>query len=230
MGEGRSYAGQLEALLRSRANPEQAAGMEAYMREQFPFLGIKTPEREALTKVFLKEHGVPSGDTLEEAVRALWRLPEREFQYTAMALLDKRRKDAGSARIDLLEELVTAKSWWDTVDLLAARLIGNHFTLYPEQIPGYTGRWLDSGNLWPQRSVLLFQLGYKKRTDTALLFGAIRHCADSKEFFIRKAIGWALREYSKTDEAAVRAFVAETPLSPLSVREALKYADRQGNT
>ncbi|KPV59960.1 DNA alkylation repair protein, partial [Paenibacillus sp. A3] len=105
--------------------------------------------------------------------------------------------------------------------------VGELFTRFPELIPVRTQRWMASDSMWLQRTALLFQLRYKKRTDAALLFDLIRQCAASKEFFIRKAIGWALREYSKTDEAAVRRFVAETALSPLSIREALKYVDRR---
>ncbi|MNI03646.1 DNA alkylation repair enzyme [compost metagenome] len=196
------------------------------MRDQFSFLGIRSPERVALTKAFIKEYGTPEGDNLQAAVLELWRLPEREFHYTAMVLLEKKKKKSELSRIDLLEQLVVDNSWWDTVDFLASHLIGAQFTLFPELIPSYTQRWIESDNMWLQRTAILFQLGYKKRTDTDLLWSFIRHTADSKEFFIRKAIGWALREYSKTDEAAVRRFLDETQLSPLSVKEALKFVER----
>ncbi|MCZ8512686.1 DNA alkylation repair protein [Paenibacillus filicis] len=219
------YVARLESWMREHANMEQAGPMEAYMRGQFPFLGIKSPERKELTRAFIKEHGVPQGEALEMVVRALWRLPEREFQYVAMTLLEKRRKETDPSRIELLEELILAKSWWDTVDWLASHGVGAHLASFPEQIPGCVECWMASWNLWLQRTAILFQLGYKRRTDTKLLFRLISECADSKEFFIRKAIGWALREYSKTDENAVRAFVAEQPLSPLSVREALKVVN-----
>jgi 3-methyladenine DNA glycosylase AlkD len=222
-----AYLEQLEALLRSHANPTVAGPMQAYMKGHFPFLGIKTPERNMLTSSFIKEHGVPHGDELDSIVRALWAMPEREFHYTAMILLEKQRKKATKMQIELLEELICSKSWWDTVDLLAGHLVGNLFTLYPELISVYIKRWMESENMWLQRTAILFQLGYKQRTDSRLLFDCIRRVADSKEFFIRKASGWALREYSKTNEAAVRQFVADTVLSPLSVREALKVVDKK---
>jgi 3-methyladenine DNA glycosylase AlkD len=221
------YLKQLEALLRSHANPTVAGPMQSYMKDHFPFLGIKTPERSMLTNSFIKEHVVPHGDELDSIVRALWALPEREFHYTAMILLEKQRKKATKPQIELLEELICSKSLWDTVDLLAGHLVGNLFTLYPELIPIYIERWMESGHMWLQRTAILFQLGYKQRTDSRLLFDCIRRVADSKEFFIRKAIGWALREYSKTNEAAVRQFVADTALSPLSVREALRVVDKK---
>jgi 3-methyladenine DNA glycosylase AlkD len=224
-----TYIDRLEALLRSHADEAKAAPMQAYMKNLFPFLGIKNPERMALTKAYIKEHGVPEGNELHSTVRKLWQLPEREFHYTAMVLLEKKVKGAEASRIDLIEELITTQSWWDTVDLLASHLAGKHFTLYPELIPAYTRRWIESDNMWLQRSAILFQLSYKQRTDVSLLFDFIHRTADSKEFFIRKAIGWALREYSKTDEAAVRRFVAETKLSPLSSREALKVVNKKAN-
>jgi 3-methyladenine DNA glycosylase AlkD len=220
------YTSQLEQWFRLHANPVHAEPMKAYMRDQFQFLGIRSPERVALTKQFFKEQGVPAGEEAEEVVMKLWELPEREFQYVAMALLEKLRKQADRSQIDLLEKLIMDKPWWDTIDFIAGNLVGFHFTLYPELIPTYTDRWITSDHLWLQRTAILFQLGYKKKTDAGLLFDYIRRTADEADFFIRKAIGWALREYSKTDETAVREFVASTKLSPLSAKEALKYVSR----
>lgn len=216
------YEAELEKLLRDHSDKENAAAMAAYMRDQFSFLGIKSPERVALTKQFLKERGTPAGEELDAVVRALWRLPEREFQYTAMLLLEKRLKSLDASWIGLLEMMITTASWWDTVDIIASKLAGSLFARYPELILSHADRWINSDNLWLRRSAILFQLSYKGKTNKELLFAYIRQCADEEDFFIRKAIGWALREYAKTDEEAVRAFVRETPLSTLSVREALK--------
>ena len=113
-------------------------------------------------------------------------------------------------------------SWWDAVDTIADHLIGFHLQRFPELVPVSVAKWLASDNMWLQRTAILFQLKYKKKTDVSLLFHCIKEMANSKEFFIRKAIGWALREYSKTDAAAVQSFVASTELWPPSVREALK--------
>ncbi|MCD9021423.1 DNA alkylation repair protein [Cohnella silvisoli] len=221
-----SYATELAAWFREHADQEKARQMEAYMRNQYTFLGIKTPERNRLTKEFWLKHGIPAGDELLAVVKQLWQLPEREFQNVAMAFLEKHGKHAEKSDIDVFEQLVTTKSWWDTVDYLASHTIGDHLTKYPELIDSYTERWIESDDLWLRRTAILYQLRYKKRTDVERLFDYIRRCMDEKDFFIRKAIGWALREYSKTDEAAVRLFVAENPLSPLSAREALKYVSR----
>ncbi|OPA74301.1 DNA alkylation repair protein [Paenibacillus selenitireducens] len=221
-----TYAQQLEAYFRTHANAEQAAPMAAYMRDQFPFLGIRSTERTQLLRSFFQEYGIPKENELAAVSADIWNLPEREFQYIAMVVLEKYRKKAPLQHIEALEQYVVSKSWWDTVDLISSRLIGFHLMQYPELIPTYTEHWIASDNFWLQRAALLYQLSYKKNTDVERLFRYIEHCKEDKEFFIRKAIGWVLREYSKTDEAAVRQFVANTSLSPLSVKEALKYVDR----
>jgi 3-methyladenine DNA glycosylase AlkD len=220
------YTQLLEAWFREHADRETAAPMEAYMRGQYPFLGIKTPERTRLTKDFWSRHGIPSGEELLQVVRELWELPEREFQNVAMSFLEKYGKQASKDDIDRFEWLITTKSWWDTVDYLASHTMGDHLTRYPDLISTYTDRWIHSDNLWLRRTAILYQLRYKERTDSRRLFEYIGICKEEDEFFIRKAIGWALREYSKTDEAAVRRFVTETRLSPLSTKEALKYVSR----
>jgi 3-methyladenine DNA glycosylase AlkD len=221
-----NYVSMLEARFKEHSDPDEAKRMEAYMRNQYSFLGIKTPERNRLTREFWLEQGIPVGDELLAVVQQLWQLPEREFQNVAMAFLGKHGKHAAKSDVDVFENLITTKSWWDTVDYLAAHTMGDHLTKYPELIPDYSGRWIVSEDLWLRRTAILYQLGYKKRTDVDRLFDNIVRCKDEKEFFICKAIGWALREYSKTDEEAVRRFVADTPLSPLSKREALKYVSR----
>jgi len=221
------YSERLEAYFRAHAKVEEAIPMASYMRDHFPFLGIRTPERNQLTREFMQANPLPKGNELVQIAGDVWALPEREFQYIAMVLYEKHRKHAEQSHIDILEGLVIDKSWWDTVDLIASRLIGFHLAKYPELIAPYTERWIASDNFWLQRAALLYQLSYKQNTDEARLFRYIRHLAEEKEFFIRKAIGWALREYSKTNETVVRKFVAETELSPLSQKEALKYVERK---
>jgi 3-methyladenine DNA glycosylase AlkD len=152
----------------------------------------------------------------------LWEQPEREFQYFAMEMVEKFRKKAPAGMIGTYELMILGKSWWDTVDFIAAVLVGGHFRRFPEMVAPYTGKWMASGNIWLQRTALLFQLKYKKETDFGLLATFITFLAGSREFFIRKAIGWALREYSKTDPQRVKAFVTATPLAPLSRKEALR--------
>jgi Predicted DNA alkylation repair enzyme len=218
-----TYAGQLADWLRQHANERNARSMEAYMRNRFPFLGLKSPVRLQLTREFWKEHGIPQGEELLQTVDELWQLPEREYQYTAMVLLDKHRRQADKDHIDRLEHLIVMNSWWDTVDLLAAQLAGFHLAKFTDLIAVYPDRWIRSDNMWLRRTALLYQLKYKGNTDQERLFHYIDLQKDEDEFFIRKAIGWALREYAKSNPDAVRRFVNDTLLSSLSAKEALKH-------
>ena len=131
--------------------------------------------------------------------------------------------------IGLFEHLIVTKSWWDSMDGIASWCVGEHFKRFPKLIKPFTEKWMKSKNMWLQRTVILFQLGYKDKTDVNLLFKNIQKLMDSKEFFIRKAIGWALREYSKTDAQAVMNFVENNEIASLSKREALKWLKNQGN-
>lgn len=205
------------------ADKDIARGQEAYMKNLFPFFGIKTDERRAVTKAYFKEQGILDEQTLYAVVSELWSLPQREFQYTGQELLHAHRKHFTVDTIACIEQCIIHKSWWDTVDALNTTAAGIYFEQYPQKIKAITGRWNRSGNMWLNRSSLLFQLKYKARTDTALLGSYIENLAGSKEFFIRKAIGWTLREYAKTDPKWVRSFVESHELSGLSVREALKH-------
>lgn len=200
----------------------QAIYMAAYMKNQFPFLGIPKPQRAILQRDFTKSaKKQPSVDW--EFVFLLWDLPEREFQYLAvdylLALKDKLQK----ADINHIRTLIMTKSWWDTVDILAGNLIGTLCAAQPELIQSHIVKWADSENIWLVRSAILFQLKFKENTDTQLLSSIIISNSNTKEFFINKAIGWALREYSKTNKIWVRTFLASNSLHPLSLREASKY-------
>ncbi|MCD4729326.1 MAG: DNA alkylation repair protein [Bacteroidales bacterium] len=209
------------------ANEKIAFQMKKYMKGQFDYFGIKSPERKVLKKEFLDLYGLPEPDQLEDIVRECWQLPQREYQYFIMEILHRLAKKAKGKRIDLYEFLVKNKSWWDTVDFIASNLAGVHFQLYPELIKPHTEKWMDSGNMWLQRTAILFQLKYKKDTDLVLLTEYIQRLQGSKEFFINKAIGWVLREYSKTDPDWVIHFVQHNELAKLSKREALKWLGRK---
>lgn len=217
----------LQRRFEAAANPGEAAAMTAYMRGQFDFWGIKSPVRSAIVKEWLSRIQSPSADQLEQTARALWELPQREYQYAALDLLAKHVKRLEERHLDLLESLVVHKSWWDTVDALASNLIGPLLLRHARLTGPLTERWIACENMWLQRTALLYQLKYKKNTDTDRLFRYIGLTKNNPEFFIRKAIGWALREYSKTDAGAVRRFVANHALSPLSEREALKWLERR---
>lgn len=224
-----TFVSNLKTALEAQANPENAVQQKAYMRNQFEFFGLKAPEQRALYSDFLKQHGLPPANEIRTIIRELWQQPEREFQHFGMLLLEKYVRKGEADMIHLFEFMIITKSWWDTIDMIASRLVGTHFKKYPKQIPVYTEKWMKSGNFWLQRTALLFQLKYKKDTDTKLLFDLIERLAHEDEFFIRKAIGWALREYSKTDPEAVIDFVDTHELKPLSRKEALKVVHRKNN-
>lgn len=218
-----SYVRALKTLFEQKANPVNAAPMKKYMREQFEFLGIKTPERRALQNDFIQSHGLPPLDQLEIVARDLWSLPQREFQYAAVGFIGKLEKNLDPDFIAALEYFIVTKSWWDTVDSIAGGTVGVHFERFPKVREKYLRKWRKSDNFWLRRSALLFQLGYKEKTDFDLLCEIIRENLGSDEFFINKAIGWALRQYAWTNPAAVKKFVKATKeLHPLSRREALK--------
>ena len=144
------------------------------------------------------------------------------MQYFSLDLLSKYSRISLKEWIDLYEELLTKKSWWDTVDGLAASQVGGHFEKFPELIEPYTDKWMASDNIWLQRTCLIFQLKYKDQTDFELMKSFIRSLAPSNEFFIRKSIGWALRQYGKFHPDKVIKFVESQPMSNLSRREALR--------
>ncbi|MBC8313112.1 MAG: DNA alkylation repair protein [Candidatus Cloacimonetes bacterium] len=222
------YLEPLFELFEANANPENAVQMAKYMKNKFAFLGIKKPLRSELMKQFYNKNGYPKISELKEICRTLWTQPYREYQYAADGMLHKFRRDVDKSFIALYEYLIVTKSWWDTVDALATQNVGVLFQRFPEMSEKYSPKWIDSQNIWLKRTALLFQLDYKEKTDVELLFKYIKKCAAHKDFFIRKAIGWVLREYSKTDAQIVIEFVKNNELSPLSKREALKWLKNKG--
>lgn len=207
-------------------NEENAAPMKMYMRNQFDFFGIKSDERRLLCKEYLNSHELPEGAELYKIVKELWEMPERELHYFAVELLIKCKKQWTIQDADFWEYLITHKSWWDTVDFLANQVVGPWFRKYPGMIKPVTKKWNHSENIWLQRMSILFQLKYKKETDLELLHQYIQRLSASKEFFVQKAIGWILREYSKTDPAFVKKYISENKLMPLSKREGMKVIER----
>jgi len=205
------------------ADPVRAVGTRAYMRDQFPFLGIPTAQRRALSREVLAGVERPTEDDLRAVALACWELPEREYQYFACDWLSRHAALCSPAALDTARVLVTTKSWWDTVDVLASRFVGTIVDRHPAAV-STMDEWVHDENLWVARTAILHQLTYRERTDVDRLF---RYClaqAGHRDFFIRKAIGWALRQYAWTDPDAVRRFVRAhaTHLSALSKREALK--------
>lgn len=216
------YLNELKKLFSISANPEQRDGMKAYMLNQFDFYGIKTPERDKIVKAYIKANPLKTIEEVNGIARKMWAFKEREWQYAAIDVFRYHHPLWEEQVIDLIESCLTTKSWWDTVDGIGSDWIPVYFSSYPNQIIPVTERWNQSDNIWLQRSSILFQRSYKKNTNTHLLAKYILQHQLSNEFFIQKAIGWALREYSKTNPAWVKSFVESHDLAPLSKREALK--------
>ncbi|MGC9665731.1 DNA alkylation repair protein [Planosporangium sp. 12N6] len=219
----RTVLDRLRASFGSAADAAKAGPMRAYMRDQFAFLGIPTPQRRALSREVLAGLARPDEDDLRAAAHACWERPEREYQYFACDWLARDARTCSPEFLVTARTLVTTKSWWDTVDALAAHLVGPIVARHPETVATLDG-WLRDDDLWLVRTAILHQVRYREHTDADRLF---RYClarAGHRDFFIRKAIGWALREYARFDPDSVRAFVRahERVLSPLSVREALR--------
>lgn len=219
----------LKAALKPLARVERSRWMRAYVRGQFEFLGIQAPEFRAAVRPLLRRFAPASAAELLEEARVLWDWHEREYQYAGIELLICHEKLLTAKDLGALLELVEKKSWWETVDSLAM-VVGR--VVRRERKAG--GRAMDravrSPNLWVRRVAMIHQLGWRGETDTERLFAYAERLAPEKEFFIRKAIGWALREYSKHDAEAVRAFLEahREALSPLSYREAEKRMLRAG--
>jgi 3-methyladenine DNA glycosylase AlkD len=221
------YIKSLEDLFTKNANPDFAPSMKKYMKDKFEFFGIQTKPRHELTEPFMNKGALPPIDKLRGLVKTLWAKPQREFQYFGVELVEKYIKQLNKSNLPLIEFMITNKSWWDTVDGIATRVAGGLFKNHPELTIPVTEKWMASENLWLQRTAILFQLKYKSSTDTDLLFKYINMMEGSKEFFINKAIGWALREYSKTNPDLVINFVGRNNLAPLSKREALKVINKR---
>ncbi|MCF1594983.1 DNA alkylation repair protein [Streptomyces muensis] len=213
----------LTATYSAAADPERAAAAQAYMKDIAPFLGIPTPERRALSRTVLQ--GTPRPDEADCTAVALrcWQLPEREYHYFAVDYLRRHVGRCSSGFLPVTRRLITTVSWWDTVDLLAVHVVGALVAADPE-LGADMDAWIVDDDLWVARTALLHQLRFKEHTDSRRLFAYCLRQSGHTDFFIRKAIGWALREYAKTDPDAVRNFLARERgrFAPLSVREALR--------
>lgn len=214
---------ELIQAFRQAADKEKALPMQNYMKNIAPFLGIPRPKRDEIQKPWLKYLGDCNWMEQQKDIKQLWDLDEREFQYAAMDGLFKCKAWKNKDALLLFERLIQSKSWWDTVDFIAPKLVGNYFLVFPDAIEAKSDNWMNSKNMWLQRTCLIYQLNYKTRTNFEHLKANIIPLLDSKEFFIQKAIGWALRQYARTNPDAVNEFANSYPLKPLSKREALKH-------
>lgn len=208
-------------------NTKDAKAMTAYLRNLHPFFGIKSPVRKEISKLFWQNQklSIPLGKELKDLVLALWEQPQRELHYFALDLLYAQLKKLDKTWITLFEQLIMSKSWWDTVDYLAPRLVSGLFLKYPELIESYSKKWIKDKNIWLQRTAIIFQLKWKDKTRESILFENILKRASSKEFFVQKASGWALRSYTRTEPQKVVDFIInnQKKLSKLTKDQGLKW-------
>ncbi|MCA1782620.1 MAG: DNA alkylation repair protein [Dermatophilaceae bacterium] len=219
----------IDVALAARADPERAVGQQRYMKSRLPYLGLTSPVlRQAVRPVLADPaYRIAERSEWERTVRHLWKhATHREHWYAALALLAHRhyRTWRDPQVLPLLEDLIRDGAWWDVVDSIATHEVRDLLLGWPGEIAPTLRRWSRDRSLWVRRAAILAQVGAKDRTDPALLSELIQPNLMDPDFFSRKAIGWALRDYARTDPAWVRTFVAARPeLSALSRREALKH-------
>ncbi|HEU5266629.1 MAG TPA: DNA alkylation repair protein [Jatrophihabitans sp.] len=215
----------IRADLRAAADPGRAPQMQAYMKSAMPCLGVRVPDVRTLVRAAARQRPPASAAALRDTVRALWFAARyREERYAATALLDvpAARRLRVSRFIGLYAELIVSGAWWDHVDEIAHRA-GELLLAFPADVRPAVRSWQRDPDLWLRRASIICQLGARGRTDVELLTESIAANRTDRDFFIRKAIGWALRDYARTDPDWVRGFVATRDLSPMSRREALKH-------
>lgn len=210
---------QLHAALNKAADPERSGPMADYMKNRFPFLGIQAEPRRRVLRAHLRTFPALGEMPLLDLVRACYTYPEREMHYVACDLINARGKHLGHEDLAAIDWVLCHDPWWDTVDSVATNALADYIKIFPEERERFDHR----RSLWHARALILHQLKYKKDTDEGFLFDLIRTYAGEETFFIAKAMGWALRAYSKTAPGAVRRFLAGTDLPTLTQREASKY-------
>ena len=218
------------AALRQVADPVRARQQQAYMKSDMPYFGVGVPQCRRVAGAVFRTHPLPDPRAWETAILHLWRnAAHREERYAAIELLlfGRYAQWLEPARLPMIEEMVVTGAWWDYVDAIASRGVGAMLAAHPHPMRTVLRDWAKDDDIWKRRTAILSQLRAKGTTDTTLLADAIRPSIDEPAFFLRKGIGWALREYAKTDLAWVLGFVRAHPeLSDLSRREALKHLVR----
>ena len=217
-----SFSQSIQQVFQNHADPELAKPMQAYMKNLYTFYGLKSPLRRTLMKQTMSLYPKDLLLHVNDIARDLYKDHHRELHYVAIECVDKAQKYWNIHTIELLEYMITTHSWWDSVDSIAP-LVGLYFQKFPEQRMTFITKWMASKNMWLQRICILHQKRYKAQTDQQLLFSLCIQLKESKEFFIRKAIGWALREYSYVHPHSVISFVHSHEFSGLTKREALKH-------
>ena len=223
----------LRVGLRENANPEKAPGMQAYMKSEMPYLGVQTPALKTVCRKVFADHPIETQKRWLDTILTIWRNADyREERYAAIRL-GEHPAYADFQTLEALscyEEMIVDGAWWDYIDTIAPRLVGGLLTRYPEEMKGMMLEWAHSSDIWKRRTSIICQLKFKDATDVDLLQDCIEPSIDHTEFFLRKAIAWALREYAKTDPDVVITYITENAhrLSTFSKRQALRLLLRTG--
>lgn len=218
-----NFKAELIKELKTNSNREIAIPMENYMKNNFPFLGIKTENRRAIFKAFYEKHKPEIKSDFRNITWQLFQEKEREIHQCAIDLIQKEiKKKYVLEDIQFIEKLIITNSWWDSVDTIAKYLVGGYLQQFPNETLAVIEKFSNSENMWLNRTAIIFQLSYKEKTDFDLLKAECEKQKHSKEFFIQKAIGWALRDYSRFNPNGVKEYVNSTNLKPLSQKEALR--------
>ncbi|CAN5776817.1 DNA alkylation repair protein [soil metagenome] len=207
------------------ADPEKASAMQAYMKTDMPFYGVQKPGRTPVLRDLVREFRPDSADGYRDLVIALWNLDHREEKYIALGVARHFENHITPTQFDLYHRLIVEGAWWDLVDEVATHLVRDLVVGSPVESWPVVDRWIDHDDMWLRRTALLCQMGAKDNTDSGRLFAFCASRAYEEEFFIRKAVGWALRDFARTDPAAVAAFIDthRGELSGLSYREGSKH-------
>lgn len=213
---------ELKISFEKYSDSDRAVRMAAYMKDKFEFYGIPSPTRKSIQNEVFSKYSIKDSKELESVILQLWDLDQREFIYAAIDLAARNRKVWAPELIVVFEKLLISKSWWDSVDGMTSNCIAPFFKKFPDSKNEWIEKWRIDGNMWLNRVSIIHQLGLKNQTDTDLLTLCILTHSSSKEFFIQKAIGWALRQYAKFNPEWVLNFVEVNPLKSLSKREAVK--------
>lgn len=218
-----AFINQLETTFQAHENKENSLAMAKYMKNHFAFYGIKTTERRLLFKEIWNANKDEIKKDVQNIATSLYTKKQRELHYCAIEIVIRECKgNYKKSDIHFIEKLLTTNSWWDSVDTISKYILGQYLLEFPDAVEDTIEKFSNSDNLWLNRSAILFQLGFKEKTDFDLLKAICLQHENSTEFFIQKAIGWSLREYAKTNPHQVIDFVTNSNLKPLSKKEAVK--------
>lgn len=218
-----AFIKQLETTFQAHENKQNSLAMAKYMKNHFDFYGIKTTDRRLLFKEIWNANKDEIKKDVQNIATSLYTKKQRELHYCAIEIVIRECKgNYKKSDIDFIEKLLTTNSWWDSVDTISKYILGQYLLEFPDAVEDTIEKFSNSDNLWLNRSAILFQLGYKEKTDFDLLKAICLQHENSTEFFIQKAIGWSLREYAKTNPHQVIDFVTHRNLKPLSKKEAVK--------